>query len=315
MLANRLDFVRTFAFVALLIRLACPGALHAQLEPDGANDTNYTTLGSQFAGKTVWVEGVYQGGNVIASGILIDPLDVLTAGHFASQVSIFQVGNGANQSSPNATSGVQNVIVHPAYNGTGNSPDLAIVHLTAPIGNTTLSLQPVAPGQTLTLTGFGKYGTPSTGLSYDGALRAWIGTVDNNGMPGNVSTLYYDNVNFPGGTSQPGLDEPGSSGGGVYNSLGPVGMLDYSTLGTAPQGAQQFLDFAKSGVEPWIATNLMPYLVYSTAGTNLVMQWNGSFTLQSSTNVAGAFADITNAVSPYTNTTSAPQMFFRLRSN
>ena len=63
------------------------------------------------------------------------------------------------------------------------------------------------------------------GLSFDGRLRAWTGAVDNNGMPGNVSTLYYDNVNFPGATSPSGLLEAGGSGGGVYNSLGGlVGM-------------------------------------------------------------------------------------------
>ena len=89
------------------------------------------------------------------------------------------------------------------------------------------------------------------------------------------STLYYDNVNFPGDTSPSGLLEAGGSGGGVYNSQGQlVGLLDYFYGGTQPQGAQEFLDFAKSGVESWIATNLTPYLVYNTAGTNLVLQWD-----------------------------------------
>jgi len=45
-----------------------------------------------------------------------------------------------------------------------------------------------------------------------------------------------------------------------------------------------------------------------------VLTWSGTYTLQSATNVAGPYLDITNAASPYTNDTSTqPQLFFRLR--
>jgi hypothetical protein len=44
-----------------------------------------------------------------------------------------------------------------------------------------------------------------------------------------------------------------------------------------------------------------------------VLSWTDSFTLQTATNVLGPFLDILNAVSPYTNSGSDPQRFFRLR--
>lgn len=50
------------------------------------------------------------------------------------------------------------------------------------------------------------------------------------------------------------------------------------------------------------------------AKTNIEMTWPSGWTLQSATNVAGPYTDITGATSPYlTNTTFPPQQFFRLR--
>ena len=45
----------------------------------------------------------------------------------------------------------------------------------------------------------------------------------------------------------------------------------------------------------------------------LVLSWPAGCVLQSATNVAGPYADITGAVSPCTNALSEPQRFFRLR--
>ena len=122
---------------SLLLPLIC----HAQLEPDGGDDTNYTTLGSLYAGSTVGVESSYEGENIIASGILIDPYYVLTAAHYASGGgSIFRVIMGSNLYFPTASASAQNVLIYPGYSGTvGNSIDIAIVHLSSPLGNNTLN--------------------------------------------------------------------------------------------------------------------------------------------------------------------------------
>ena len=57
---------------------------------------------------------------------------------------------------------------------------------------------------------------------------------------------------------------------------------------------------------------VQPILTMDASG---VLSWGGAFTLQAATNVAGPYLDLTNAVSPYTNTDNTlPQEFFRLRN-
>ncbi|MDB6108712.1 MAG: hypothetical protein JWR69_462 [Pedosphaera sp.] len=50
-------------------------------------------------------------------------------------------------------------------------------------------------------------------------------------------------------------------------------------------------------------------------GTNLILTWPDTVTLQTSTNgVAGPYFDVPGAASPYTNLLTSPQQFFRLRN-
>ena len=57
-----------------------------------------------------------------------------------------------------------------------------------------------------------------------------------------------------------------------------------------------------------------PTLFETPAAGAVVLNWNGSYILQSATNVTGIYQDVINGTRPYTNSTgSAPQMFFRLR--
>jgi hypothetical protein len=59
--------------------------------------------------------------------------------------------------------------------------------------------------------------------------------------------------------------------------------------------------------------NTTETLSASQQGQNLVLSWPSGWRLQSSTNVAGPYYDVTTATSPYTNDmSSAPQQFFRL---
>jgi len=66
-------------------------------------------------------------------------------------------------------------------------------------------------------------------------------------------------------------------------------------------------------------TSLLPApgtMAAGMAGTNMVINWSGSFTLQSSTNVAGPYTDVPGPViaGPYTNALTGGQQFFRLRN-
>ena len=55
-----------------------------------------------------------------------------------------------------------------------------------------------------------------------------------------------------------------------------------------------------------------PLLSLTPAPGAVILNWSGSFFLQSATNVTGPYTDVTNTA-PYTNSTSGAQMFFRLR--
>jgi hypothetical protein len=57
-----------------------------------------------------------------------------------------------------------------------------------------------------------------------------------------------------------------------------------------------------------------PTLDFRNNGADLVLNWPGNFILQSATNVAGPYFDVTNATSPYSfDTSQFPLQFFRLR--
>ena len=55
-------------------------------------------------------------------------------------------------------------------------------------------------------------------------------------------------------------------------------------------------------------------ITFSKQGDNLVLSWPAGWFLQSATNVAGPYSDISGATPPYTYyMAQAPQQFFRLR--
>lgn len=56
-----------------------------------------------------------------------------------------------------------------------------------------------------------------------------------------------------------------------------------------------------------------PQIQGNLLGTDLVMQWIGTYKLQSATDVAGPYTDIVGATSPYTNSVLSGQKFFRLK--
>ncbi|HEY4417450.1 MAG TPA: immunoglobulin domain-containing protein [Verrucomicrobiae bacterium] len=64
---------------------------------------------------------------------------------------------------------------------------------------------------------------------------------------------------------------------------------------------------------PFVVTS--PILSFTHESTNLILNWDGAFTLQSAADVTGPYTDVPSATSPYTNSVSvASQLFFRLRN-
>jgi hypothetical protein len=61
-----------------------------------------------------------------------------------------------------------------------------------------------------------------------------------------------------------------------------------------------------------LALKYAPKLYHRMFGGNPVLTWSGPGALQSASDIAGSYTDISGATSPYTNTTSGP-LFFRVR--
>ncbi len=59
---------------------------------------------------------------------------------------------------------------------------------------------------------------------------------------------------------------------------------------------------------------LIPVLQIGRAGDVVVLDWLGTFVLQSATNAQGPFLDLLSGANSYTNEPAGPQRFFRLRS-
>jgi PA14 domain len=95
------------------------------------------------------------------------------------------------------------------------------------------------------------------------------------------------------------------------NTQGAVAQLSWSSPGQVKQIIPQ------TQLYPGIVAPT-PSLIASglSNGTNFILNWAGSYTLQSSTNVEGPYIDITSSAVSYTNnvTTGSPKMFFRLIS-
>jgi hypothetical protein len=65
---------------------------------------------------------------------------------------------------------------------------------------------------------------------------------------------------------------------------------------------------------PAATTNTTRPVISETPGTGaVILNWPGSFFLQSSTDVTGTYSDVINGTRPYTNSTSSSHKFFRLR--
>ena len=105
---------------------------------------------------------------------------------------------------------------------------------------------------------------------------------------------------------------PRAGGGFLISSFFDV-FLELSTDGVNWIPADRSIRVQPSA--PPAAPNSI--FVMSSTKTNLVLNWLGSFTLQSSTNVSGPYSDMPGPimVGPYTNVIGGTQRLFRLRQN
>ena len=321
------------AAVAMLLQTAWGG-----LGVLGVPDSAYVSAGLNFRGGVLWISGVTQSGVPFwESAIYLDPYNVLMTTHqtfiTTSPAVYLAVGTGNNYSNSLGTVvGVHDYVTYQGYVAGGSTPDMAIAHLSAPLPSPTgpgingnggpVSLSPmtfasVSQGQTIWGAGFGVYGTFTGGAhARDGNSRAWNAPVDLNSHGFNANYYFAAEFSESGGFGQMnGLAAQGDSGGPWYDQSGNlVGISVAANTGTAGYTLIQWL--ADPTIQSWIRTNLFvpPTLLMQRAGTNAVLTWSGTFTLQTATNLTAGFTDVPGAASPYTNSITAdPQRFFRLR--
>jgi hypothetical protein len=99
--------------------------------------------------------------------------------------------------------------------------------------------------------------------------------------------------------------------GGLVNITGYMSQFDSSSPYTS--GYELIPTYLGSIVSAPLVVNPIPLTFTSSAGSFTLSWSDPSFSLQSSTNVAGPYSTISGAASPFTtNTTSNAQMFFRL---
>jgi hypothetical protein len=145
-----------------------------------------------------------------------------------------------------------------------------------------------------------------------------------NGITYRLKNILFDNVDisFKGGVSSIPSAPPEYVGqypeNTMWGNLPAYGY--YIRHATGVTFTNCFTSAAAADARPWLVTNDVsnltvagPTLRVLQGGPNPVLQWDNGFTLQTATNAQGPYQDLTSAFSPYTNQTTGPQRFFRLR--
>ena len=95
-------------------------------------------------------------------------------------------------------------------------------------------------------------------------------------------------------------------------------FLTLSNFGPGNAGSYTVIvsNFGGSTITAPAVLTFIPILQATLTNSDFVMNWTGTFVLQTSTNVAGPFDDVPAATSPFTNGIGSLELerFFRLRS-
>lgn len=236
-------------FAIALAGVLAAGTASAMSIRDDVSDSSYIALGNNY--QTV---GSFYYGTTgeFASGVLIAPDWVLTAGHVNAQAG-FEFRYGTGDFTTSTTYFVDQGYVDPLYNSTTLEHDLELVHLTTSIsGATPVKLYggTVNPGQYVNSVGFGYTGTGLTGATGNAGTRRGIeqeiravnfNSAQTGLLPGyiadfrsphsNTDTLAsYGIAPDPNPLSLEGSDAPGDSGGGLFANMGGSGTVQIGVV-------------------------------------------------------------------------------------
>ena len=270
---------RTAATVASLAgaTLGMPKEADASLVRDIANDPQHQLLGANYlvggsaltatGGGTVSfrvnVPGVGTGQRN-ASAILLNDSFAITAYHNVADLlqfnPTFEIATGSNYMNNRGTvRSISEIIPYPG-GGFNNPtlPDVCILRLSEPLAGVQSAVFGSANvGDYLVGTGFGRHGSPATGLlPRDGNIRAIMAPLFGTSLVYNPS-FYSDTAFNPGVASElNGRPQSGDSGGGVYGLDGKlVSMWVGGTTGTGEVGVGTSLRF-EGEIKNWINSTI-----------------------------------------------------------
>jgi len=211
----------------------------AALISDINNDPQFVDRALSKFGKVGYLTGIRKSNGLrgYASLIFGNPTTAITTLHGAENFvpGTISVGTSLNYLQPqNGTvSSVISVIPMPgAVANDFNTPDVAILKLATPLaGVSDIQFGTVAPGQFVSLTGYGELITPDLGvLPRDGKARRSEANFVLNSLPVTGSPTYYFAADWQAQLDPNGLrGSNGDSGGEASNNGLSVGMMVFRT--------------------------------------------------------------------------------------
>lgn len=302
-----------------------PPKADAALYADGTTSAQTLAFGAPFAGRALSLRvcsPLFGGGQRSSSATFLNYRYALTSAHALTDVigsiTSIEVADGINYLTGRGNvMTVSRYILHPTL-------DIAILEFAASFPaaqNSTIGS--AATHDTTISAGFGSWGTPSTGTTRDGGLRAWDARVADLVFSG--SAPYYQSALF--GDDNAGLllnarGANGDSGGPVFNAQGElIGVNDFASTSIAPSGSTTYVRLGEPSTRAWIEANTAlpaPDLHLSPAGSAMHLTWDAAaigYRLQTSGELS-TWADLSGSLTgpgsyddPIAN---RPRQFYRL---
>lgn len=336
--------LRPTILIALMLAVLSPLRLPAPLYQDGYDDAAAKALAANYSSSIGRPAFIVDGTPYFASGVFLNSRWFLTAAHLIANptgtgdATVTGIYPGAVSGGP--TMSASEVHLIPGYDGTGNTPDLALIRLVEEVNAPSLTLASASVGEVVISAGYGYYGSPSLGFIYpDHNARGWQASVTQNTL-GGYSSDYYQSTSFSPfeGVASNGRGLGGDSGSPVFNASGQlVGISIASAGGLSSIGHTEFLRLTQPDVLNWIQTIITPVepqivsLTATNADVQLVWQGKGgsNYVVQASAALGGTntFTDLSGVITlpgagqVLTNfldpgaLTNSPTRFYRIQLN